>query len=453
MTRQIVVPRLGPDDTRPLKGLPRGYHVTDVQFIEGSNRLGYGIGDLIEKLRTIGLAPSEVAVDLALLAGAVTAADTRVSRDIDSEDRWTRQIAVHVPVSSVELWRDQAALLQRTLNFLTGDRWSVTFRARPARLSRFVGDPDKQRDRQPDCVCLFSGGLDSFIGAVDLLANGAEPLLVSHYWDGITSSSQTVCAKALAEIRQGSPPLHVRARVGFRKRLVSGSADEDTLRARSFLFFALGVLAATGVGADTAIKVPENGLISLNVPLDPLRLGALSTRTTHPYYMARFNEVLSNIGLGTKLDNDYRHFTKGEMVAGCKNPAVLRDAAALTMSCSSPAKARWRGVEPMHCGYCVPCLIRRASLAAGGGVDGTQYSVPVLPGHTLDTTKSEGEHVRSFHLALRRIAKFPQLARFDIHRPGPLSDHQGDLSAYEGVYVRGLQEVGRFLDGVKACPR
>jgi hypothetical protein len=31
------------------------------------------------------------------------------------------------------------------------------------------------------------------------------------------------------------------------------------------------------------LHVPENGLIVINVPLDPLRLGAFSTRTTHPF--------------------------------------------------------------------------------------------------------------------------------------------------------------------------
>ena len=35
-----------------------------------------------------------------------------------------------------------------------------------------------------DCVSLFSGGLDSAIGAIDLLAAGRAPLLVSHAYKG-----------------------------------------------------------------------------------------------------------------------------------------------------------------------------------------------------------------------------------------------------------------------------
>ena len=51
--------------------------------------------------------------------------------------------------------------------------------------------------------------------------------------------------------------------------------------------------AATGLAPPFSLAVPENGLIALNVPLDPLRLGALSTRTTHPFYIARWNELLA----------------------------------------------------------------------------------------------------------------------------------------------------------------
>ena len=33
------------------------------------------------------------------------------------------------------------------------------------------------------------------------------------------------------------------------------------------------------------ILVPENGVISINVPLTVRRVGTLSTRTTHPYFI------------------------------------------------------------------------------------------------------------------------------------------------------------------------
>ncbi len=143
---------------------------------------------------------------------------------------------------------------------------------------------------QPDSVCLFSGGLDSFIGATDLIANKRNPILVSHYWDSMTSEKQTECETLLSK-EATAPLLHVRARVGFEKKKVKTAESENSLRGRSFMFFALAAMTASAMVKKTTIYVPENGLISLNVPLDPLRLGALSTRTTHPYYMARWNDL------------------------------------------------------------------------------------------------------------------------------------------------------------------
>jgi 7-cyano-7-deazaguanine synthase in queuosine biosynthesis len=249
---------------------------------------------------------------------------------------------------------------------------------------------------------------------------------------------------------------HLRANVGFDHHTVTSSGVEDTLRGRSFLFFSLAAMAASALGGDMTVHTPENGLISLNVPLDPLRLGALSTRTTHPFYVARFNELLRNLGLTIRLLNRYRHKTKGQMVAECQEPAFLRQYAKHTMSCSGPSKYRFHPDEAMrklqHCGHCVPCLIRRASLLRGLGSDDTPYTLNDLRARVIDSDKAEGEHIRAFQLALARLSAKPARARLDIHQPGPLLDHPGDLAAYEGVYVEGMREVAELLDGVQAKP-
>ena len=126
------------------------------------------------------------------------------------------------------------------------------------------------------------------------------------------------------------------------------------------------------------------------------------------------------------------------------------------MSCSSPGKTRFAKDEtqrqPKHCGYCVPCLIRRASLLAGGIPDTTLYQLQDLHAHVIDTERAEGNHIRSFQLAISRLRRKPERARFDIHRPGPLNDHPHSLRAYEDVYVAGLEEVARLLDDVRAEP-
>ncbi|WP_294293743.1 Qat anti-phage system QueC-like protein QatC [uncultured Sphingomonas sp.] len=430
--------------------------MTEISFIDGFGHVGYGLGQALDQLRDIGLAPSEAAVDLALLAAAITAADTRISRDADAQDAWTREIDLHLPVHNPALWAGLAALIVTTLNFLTGDHWSVRFRPRIASVPTLATAPTKLRTATPSSVCLFSGGLDSFIGAIDLLAAGEFPLLVSHYWDGITSKHQTYCGEALKRRFPGATIHHVRARVGFPNDVVDDFSVENTLRGRSFLFFALAALAADAIGGQAVVHVPENGLISLNVPLDPLRLGALSTRTTHPFYMARFEELLRGLGLSVTLHNPYAFQTKGQMAKGCADVGFLSQEAKNTMSCSSPANARYAknksDRQPKHCGYCVPCLIRRAAILEGWGIDDTEYQVADLHSRPLDTRRAEGGHVRSFQLALSRLAKKPARAALDIHRPGPLTDHPSKLGQYEAVYIAGLREVGRLLEGVQAKP-
>lgn len=456
MRHHTIIARLGPGDGTSISPSRVDTQETEINFVDGEFRLGYGLGQALDQLCELGLRPSETAVDLALLAAAITAADTRISRAADAQDAWTREIDLHLPVYDAARWQGLAPLIATTLNFLTGDRWGVYFRSRAAGARDLAPRPTKLRTANPTTVCLFSGGLDSFIGAIDLLARGEAPMLVSHYWDGITSTHQAYCAEVMKRRFSGTTLHHIRARVGFPTDTVEHSAVEDTLRGRSFLFFSLAVMAADAIGGDMVVHVPENGLISLNVPLDPLRLGALSTRTTHPFYMARFEDLLKGLGLSVRLENPYAFMTKGQMAKECADIPFLRKEAKHTMSCSSPGSRRYdpdpNERTPKHCGRCVPCLIRRAAILEGWGTDDTSYRIPDLRAQVLDTNKAEGEHVRSFQLALSRLARKPGRARFDIHRPGPLIDHPGKLSDYEAVYVAGLQEVGRLLHGVQARP-
>jgi len=457
MTHHTIICRLGPGDTAAVRSSRADSVRTEIPFIEGEARLEFGLGHALEQLAKLGLRPSETAIDLTVLAALLTAADTRVSRAKESQDFWTREIELNVPVSDVALWSSVRELLVQFLNFLTGDRWSIAFRPRVAALKSLSLAPQKLRIASPSCVCLFSGGLDSFIGATDLIADGETPLLVSHYWDGVTSKHQTYCIEALRKEYKKVRIDNIRARVGFPTDTVESSETENTLRGRSFLFFALAALSADAVGGKLLIHVPENGLISLNVPLDPLRLGSLSTRTTHPFYMARFNDLLKALGFAARLENRYRHMTKGEMIAASKNKAFIAREAKNTMSCSAPDKYRFHKDKTLrkkqHCGHCVPCLIRRGAMKEGLGKDDTPYTIPNLKERVLDSNRAEGEHVRSFQFALKRLSSNPKRAAFDIHRPGPLTDHPEDWKKYEKVYVKGLQEVGAVLAGVRAKPQ
>ena len=454
MKRQLVAGRFGSDDTLDV---PAGTEEqrTYLQLVAGEKLLDHGIGDALTSLKKIGVFPSEIGIDLLVVAAHVHAADTRISRAQQSQDSWTREIRLVVPVSNPARWNAATHILKRALDFLTGDCWTIGFRARPARFVT-IG----QRVPPPliplpfDTLSLFSGGLDSLIGAIDLMEAGNTPLLVSHFGEGATSDAQGKLFEGLKKHYKGSSFARLRVGMTFVNGLVEGVDSENSTRGRSFLFFALGVFAGTGLGRRFVLRVPENGLIALNVPLDPLRLGSNSTRTTHPYYMARWNDLLNALGINGEVQNPYWGKTKGEMAANCRNPALLKKLATDSLSCSSPTKGRWQGLGIEHCGYCLPCLIRRAALMAawGAGGDATTYTVEDLRAQPLDTRESTGRQVRSFQYAIERLRGRPELANLLIHKPGSLADESAHLDELAGVYRRGLEEVNCLIDGVEAGP-
>jgi len=455
MRRHAIIGRFGSGD-RVRVPIANDETASRLELVASQRRLDHGIGQSLDDLARLGIFPTEVGIDLLVFAAHVHAADTRISRQTESQDTWTREIHLAVPVSDPQRWADAIALLERMLNFLTGDRWTISFRARPSQFMAIVPRKPRRLISPPlDSLSLLSGGLDSLIGAIDLLEGGQTPLLVSHAGDGASSNAQTKLFDTLKRHYRGRSFDRLRLWMTFSKELVRGAGTEETTRGRSFLFFAVGAFAGSGLEDPFTLRVPENGLIAVNVPLDPLRLGALSTRTTHPFYIARWNELLSNLGIRGRVENPYWDHTKGEMVAGCANAALLKRLIPHSLSCASPTKGRWQGHGTEQCGYCLPCLIRRASLHVGlrGATDPTPYTLSDLRAHILDTRQAEGQQIRSFEFAIERLRDKPALAGILIHKPGPLFDESPERQiALAGVYRRGLEEVAALLSGVRTRP-
>jgi len=454
MNRHVLIGRLGSEDKIVV---PVGdcEEATELQFVHATKRLDHGIGRALDDLAKLKIYPSETGVDLMVVAAHVHAADTRLSRDTESQDDWTREIRLVIPVKDVTLWQSCKTILERMLNFLTGDFWTIDFRRRPKGFETTVNPPPAELLGLPfDGVSLFSGGLDSLIGAIDELEAGRTPLFVSHAGEGAVSTSQESLFRALENHYKGRSFAKLRVWMAFPNDLFKGVPAEMTTRGRSFLFCAAGIFASTGLDKTVTLRVPENGLIALNVPLDQLRLGALSTRTTHPFYIARWSELLRILGVSTQIENPYWDRTKGEMVAACANRNLLQRIVGDSMSCSSPTKGRWTGHGIEHCGFCLPCLIRRAAIkAALGKDDPTTYTLADLTSQNLGTRRAEGRQVRSLQLAIDRLRKEPRLASILIHKPGSLSSQSAARQAsLADVYRRGMIEVGKLLKGVEAGP-
>lgn len=419
-----------------------------------NNELIQGTSKLLKELETSQLFPTEIGVDLWLLALMIFAADTRVNRKSESEDSWTRELTVILPVSDVKRWNEAKPLLIDLLSFLTGDRWSFEFYERPNQYKTLVKNVSGNLFQEYQVVSLFSGGLDSLIGAIDYLSLCKEKgkvIFVSHHADRYTSDAQNKLSESIKNHYEALTPRFIRTYVRFDDKWVKDCNSEKSTRGRSFLFFALGALVGSGFQKPFQLRVPENGLIALNVPLDYLRLGSNSTRTTHPYYIDRWNKLLSILGIKGTVLNPYWNKTKGEMVKGCMNQGLLRQLVNLSISCSSPNKNSMMGSYAKHCGYCLPCLIRRAAInfAWGVGSDPTTYAIADLQQRVLDSSLAEGVQVRSFQYAIDQLHRNPSLAKFWIHKPGRLHNLGYNLSEIEDVYIRGMKEVGNLLVDVK----
>jgi len=200
-----------------------------------------------------------------------------------------------------------------------------------------------------DAVSLFSGGLDSLCGVIDLLERNPAMrlLLVAHHEGGKASTAQQALYAGLTAA-YGSERVVLRRM--FCRPAPSHTAQERplpgdrerTTRSRSLLFLAGALAAAASCGHDMPVYMPENGWVSLNVPLTGARTGSASTRTTHPHFLSLLTSACRAIGVANPLINPYRLRTKGEMLTGCSNPGLLARLAPASISCAHPETARWR---------------------------------------------------------------------------------------------------------------
>jgi hypothetical protein len=218
--------------------------------------------------------------------------------------------------------------------------------------------------------------------------------------------------------------------------------NERSQRSRSIIFYAYGILAATALdqyekGATIPLYASENGLISINPPLTPARLGSLSTRTTHPVFIAMLQQLLNAAALRVRIENPYQFKTKGEMLAGCADQQFLRKFAHTSTSCG-----RYGTFGRKHCGRCVPCMIRRAAFLAWGVRDATRYVY-----HDLGKDDADHAGFDDVRSAAMGVAVLKSEGIDSVIGAGLSSPLIGNPQRYKQIAKRGLEEVGKFLAG------
>ena len=409
----------------------------DVVNINNNQQYNYTLWKKSQRLYRIPKEFTREALDLFYLSLMVFYADRIVLRS-EQPDGWTRHITIYMPVWNESKWNECSSIVKRMLDFLTGDDWTLFFRQRTC-----VTDDEAKYKKgkfrlrhttkhiDVDTFCMLSGGLDSFIGAIDILSKKEKTIFVGNYNGG-----KGVSVYQNKVIDSLSNHFKVPRNNFYQFYAAPKRGRENTTRSRSLLFFSHAILLASGMNKPIKLCIPENGVISLNIPLTEHRLGSLSTRTTHPYFIGLLQELLKSMNIQISLYNPYQFSTKGEMMANCMDFNCLKMSYQDTMSCSHPDLGRWRKESSSsHCGVCLPCTIRRAAIMKAGLNDSSIY-------RDKDYMKGEAiVNLKSYKLGLKRN-KEPLLA---IQESGPITFRKQDFA---DLYSRGLQELKDFVDSL-----
>jgi len=384
---------------------------------------------VLDKLKRLGVAIDPVAMDFLSIALAITAADTFVLRK-HAVDGWVREITLRIPLNEPERWLAVQPKLEKVLHFLSGDIWRIEIEADGFPPAAPYGLRHKLISLQGrNCVCLFSGGLDSAVGAIDLLATNRSPLLVSQAYNKDNSKQKAIAQSLGGSYSRFSANVHP---------LSADGKTEVSMRTRSINFLAFATIGCSVVRAANNLErvdlfVPENGFISLNAPLTTRRIGSLSTRTTHPYFLSIMQEIFNDVGMRVNIINPYQFLTKGEMIHNCRNQDALQTVVSDTVSCS-----HWKR-QNQQCGRCVPCIIRRAAIKRGNMQEPDFYQFQRLS-EVLQYDEFKDDLFAVMNAIqqrnLRPIGSW-------IVNSGPIPPE--DFDAYKSIFVRGLNEVEQLL--------
>lgn len=402
------------------------------------------------------------AFDLLLLSVIVYNVDRMLNRSIHSSDGWKRNITLEgVPARNADTMNRAAHLFESSISFLTGDKWTIRFVQHGSWEYHPLANTQYVRNQYTK-VALFSGGLDSLIGFVDeayTLNEGERILLISHVEQGKEGTDQKGIINYCEEhhIYDGRYD-RIMSRVSLsRSANANRESSESTFRSRSLLFFAMGIYCAHSIGNDMQLIVPENGTISINIPLNPSRRSACSTRTTHPVFMKRLGDAIQAIGINNTLYNPYQIMSKADMITACsRNPekdAIIRQLQGLSCSCAKRShNYHWDKLSTIiterhinHCGMCLPCIYRRVALDAIGLDNPDLLGTDINNGNPYDIDNFVQRRARDYRSLLLFLRyRFNEAYIREELKANHITSEMG-LEDYVNLAMRSYQQVAAWV--------
>lgn len=340
-------------------------------------------------------------VDLLRIASAVYVVDRLVRRRRANP---TRTIGLKVEVLDHSFWSDGEVrdAVGKTIDFVSGDYWDIEFicDASPfSRTRRLL--PDSSESPSP-LVVLYSGGLDSAAGLATRIADDpSRPVIPVSVWH---QPRQRALLKAQYKVLRScfaAQIAHLIMKVAvIRSSDVVTCREERSQRCRSFLFAALGAVAAIMHG-QKRIELFESGVGAINLPLLSGMVGSRTTKSCHPQFLRLMSRLVSIVAEDeVEFRLPFFDQTKGEVVTKLHD-LNLHELARMTCSCTG---FPLRHPQAKQCGVCAACLFRRQAMRVAGISESSEsYKYDIF--NAMQMQSAQQKRLKCLKAFLMQVAK------------------------------------------------
>ncbi|MGF9821077.1 7-cyano-7-deazaguanine synthase [Brevibacillus agri] len=342
-----------------------------------------------------------------------------------------RTYSVSIPVTNINLWESNKASLKKLIKFVSRDDVNFQFVQID---KKFLGTSLPLDFGTFNNVSLLSGGLDSFSGAFHNITQGFNTIYIGYKLNTFEQSKQETIANFVTSNHTNS--------LGYFFNKLNCNKVEPTQATRSLLFLCLATAVAYYYRVRDVI-IYENGFLSLN----PFKNGRFTTKTTHPRTISLFNTILCSLGIEQRVSNPFIFETKGEIINRLDED--FKQQIKYTHTCSRSRQNLHLQDKKKQCGTCIPCVLRKISLAA---YDNEIYDAQVYDvgyeGKNKDITIDQMEDLKSsveyFRECKRDIDDNSLLLTLGLKKS--YYDEDDYYEKTNRMLKRFSREVERFLD-------
>jgi 7-cyano-7-deazaguanine synthase in queuosine biosynthesis len=289
---------------------------------------------------------------------------------------------------------------------------------------------------------LFSGGLDSLAGAIERLNDNPDRklCLISHKSDNTSAGIRNKLVDNLGQT-YGDRII----KYGFECRNKNMKTKEETQRTRMFLFSAIAFAICDRLNKNE-LFVYENGVTSINLPIQVDTVNARASRTTHSKTIALLERFYRLFNPDFRIVTPYRANTKAEIVEKFRTYRATSSIPS-SVSCSSK-RSKPQGTP--HCGVCSQCIDRKFAMYAVGLEDeDDSYETDFVVDESNNELRNRLLNMLLFANKIKRSTPFELWAQSPTDFLDIVSYWQGDNPDEKMGDISGL--LNRFADSILAA--